>query len=528
MRLPPKPPRISLEEKFSTFLHFGQGFLVACWRRDLELTRSLDRMVLLSIKDKIDDELTLTRYFLQRVLQNNICGRSASRLAGRHLSAYLQDSCYWAAKKTCQKLASLPHKFTEIDCFQLANLYLYEPPNNKDKDKTILPLQQLLKRFDLKQSHALKSYVKIRLQGKLEDVIFRSLQIRKCTPWGRLRRMSKKRLIYALQQQRKLSQEDLKSYILAWECFKANSGATVNDGFRRLLEPTPEQFQEMANRYNHLSHSKLNSQSFVNWKTIKAILEVCLEAAKTESRPINTISIEANEEWDINHHITEQISDDFNGLEQEQQEQIIKTVLASAFNLLSREKRSLLNLHHGLKLHYTDIAVGIMGERKKWYQIRRDCHRCYRSLLKDFVEMYFDAFQTERQTNLTDDTLDSMKVLLEEWLDKYCQTDLRLLLKSALHHDLNLEERQQLRRCFQQQLEQQTETERNSPLREIKQRLHSSVKQYVETNWGISLSPIEGKANSFDWVMAVEKKIDSFVEEWLEDTLLESISLEQQ
>ena len=132
-------------------------------------------MVLLSIKDKIDDELTLTRYFLQRVLPNNICGRSASRLAGRHLSAYLQDSCYWAAKKTCQKLASLPHKFTEIDCFQLANLYLYEPPNNKDKDKTILPLQQLLKRFDLKQSHALKSYVKIRLQGKLEDVIFRSL-----------------------------------------------------------------------------------------------------------------------------------------------------------------------------------------------------------------------------------------------------------------------------------------------------------------------------------------------------------------
>ena len=104
-------PRQNLIEIFSSFIEF-RADRYARWVIAPELRRNMENHCRL-LSEPQSSQSFWSLYWFSR-WQNQ-----PQSLARSHLSAYLQDACYWAAQKAARVLSHTPYRLS--DCFQLAN-----------------------------------------------------------------------------------------------------------------------------------------------------------------------------------------------------------------------------------------------------------------------------------------------------------------------------------------------------------------------------------------------------------------------
>jgi len=149
-------------------------------------------------------------------------------LASAHLSAYLQEPCYWAVYRTFKKFSS--SQFTLPDHFQIA----------------IAEVSTVLRGFSSNRGASLRTYAEMMFQSILRDRLRQRQVADFCTDWTLLRKISKKSLVEGLQHAG-LSAIVISQYKQAWLCFKTVYVPTSST--QRLSKPDLALWETVARLY---------------------------------------------------------------------------------------------------------------------------------------------------------------------------------------------------------------------------------------------------------------------------------------
>ncbi|MFL9454202.1 sigma-70 family RNA polymerase sigma factor [Tolypothrix bouteillei VB521301_2] len=168
--------------------------------------------------------------------------KKSNNLARMHLSAYLQEPCYWAASKTVAKFAN--SQYSLADYFQMANA----------------EVETILKDFNPEKCTSLKTYATIAILSRLRDILRQRKEADNCTNWALLRKVSKKLLLEALSQAG-LTPTAIAQYRLAWTCFKELYVQNQPGGISKLPEPNRQLWEDTANLYNREQQNQQLAQS---------------------------------------------------------------------------------------------------------------------------------------------------------------------------------------------------------------------------------------------------------------------------
>lgn len=152
------------------------------------------------------------------------------RLAQSHLTAYLQEPCFWVARELTQRLSN--SQYTLADYFQIANG----------------EIQRVLKSFAADRGSSLKTYAKLVLTNALKDLLRQRQAADVCSDWALLRKVSKKRVGEVLLH-RGVMEPVAAQYQFAWFCFKTIYVPTETSG-HQLPPPNGAVWQEIVELYN--------------------------------------------------------------------------------------------------------------------------------------------------------------------------------------------------------------------------------------------------------------------------------------
>ncbi|NEQ53432.1 MAG: sigma-70 family RNA polymerase sigma factor, partial [Leptolyngbya sp. SIO3F4] len=166
-------PRKSLLEIFSTFIEFeADGF--SGWFVDVKLRRSFEAHQ--ASLAKLDLSESVWSMYWYRLWQ-----QEPDSIAFNHLSAYLQEVCYWSAQKTVRLLGHTSYCLS--DCFQLASMGVIK----------------VLEGYDPARGASLKGYAGLIYSSFLRDTLRQRQEADICTIWTLLRRVGKQRLVESLR-----------------------------------------------------------------------------------------------------------------------------------------------------------------------------------------------------------------------------------------------------------------------------------------------------------------------------------------
>jgi RNA polymerase sigma factor (sigma-70 family) len=214
-------PRVHILDLFSTFAQL-EGDRFQQWRTHPRLRRNM-QTCLATATDASEQVWVL--YWCQNWQQQ------ASAVAIAHLTAYLQEVCYWVANQIAHRSAA-PH-YTLADYFQIANS----------------EIQPVLQKFCPDRGSRLKSYATLVLLNRLKDHLRQRRVVDICTDWSLLRQISKKRVGLVLEQAG-LSQVEIAHYRLAWFCFQTLYLPTSTQATEQLPKPDGQLWVAIADLYN--------------------------------------------------------------------------------------------------------------------------------------------------------------------------------------------------------------------------------------------------------------------------------------
>ena len=387
--------RQTLLENFSTFLQF-QGDVFKDWVTDPKLRRSMQAG--LSQFPQEESEVFWILYW-HRIWQTQ-----PSSLAAAHMTAYLQETCYWTARKLALKLTG---NYSIADFFQTA----------------IACTDKVLKNFNPQLSPNLKSYAELVLSGVIKNQVEKQQEIGICTDWALLHKTSHKRLVEALQSAGE-TREAIDRYVLAWNCFKALYAPSSVQPARRLGKPSDEIWQAIAQVYHAEQVSQLSttqpcSPESLNPESLEKWLLSCAKAVRSFLYPTK-ISIHTPIPGQETGELLDHLPDSQDSLlaeaiakeeieAYETQSSQISQILAEALTQLDREAQTLLNLYYQQRLTQQQIAQQLGA---KQYAISRRLNRLRQTLLMTLARWSQDTLHIP----LTSPVLDSMSHTLEEWL----------------------------------------------------------------------------------------------------------------
>jgi RNA polymerase sigma factor (sigma-70 family) len=325
--------------------------------------------------------------------------------ARNHLIAYLQESCYWAAKKVYLSLSFV--QYSLCNCFQIA----------------IAEVDKILQGFNPQQGKVLKYYAEVIFRSVIQNTLRQRHEVDICTPWALLRKISQKRLVESLQSSG-LSSEVVASYVLAWRCFKTLYTPVGATPTRKLPSPDPVTWNAIAFLYNQESHRQINpSGVIVAAKTLEKWLLICASAARKYLYPTQT-SLNAMmpelETGEVGANIAiEQQESLLNELiiqEEEQQRQSqqsqINTILVTAISKIESQGQQLLQMYYGKGLTQQTIAQQL---QIKQYTVSRRLTSTRKTLLLTLSEWS----QETLNITLTSAFLKEISTVVEEWLTMY-------------------------------------------------------------------------------------------------------------
>jgi RNA polymerase sigma factor (sigma-70 family) len=383
-------PRKNLIETFSSFIQFD-GDRFHSWAIDGKLRRSMQAVVAKSPEDTAENIWAIYWYriWLSREIPDLVRG---------HLSAYLQESCFWSASKTAGTFSNTQYKLP--DCFQIA----------------IAQLEHILKSFNPNQGSTLKSYAGAIFGTVIRETLRQRHEIDICTTWGILRKVSQKRLIEALEAAG-LSADAVDSHVIAWNCFKLLYSPNPNNTTRKLSRPDDSTWNAITLSYNSQTKANITPQGIEN---------LLLNAAKVTRQYLypTVTSINATVGSGDTYEILDNIpSNEQESLlteiiaaeEQENRSSQLTTmqqILIDTINQLEPQAQQILQLYYAEGEIQQNIAKILEIPQ---YTISRRLTKVRENLLKTLIQWS----QEKLHISITPDLLKNTNAIMEEWLQAY-------------------------------------------------------------------------------------------------------------
>ncbi|MCU0549881.1 MAG: sigma-70 family RNA polymerase sigma factor [Leptolyngbya sp. Prado105] len=376
-------------EIFSTFLQF-EGDRASSWATDARLHRRMKQCLA-----STSGSLNFWALYWFKIWQED-----GERGAVDHLSAYLQETCYWSAHKMLLNFAAV--QYTLPDCFQVA----------------IVKVEKILQNFNSQPGFSLQNYASAIFSSTIRDALRQRQEVDICTNWALLRKVSQKRLIESLENAG-LSAETIAAYVLAWNCFKALYIPTQATGTRKLPRPDDETWDAITQNYNKNREARPEASP----TTIEKWLIACANAARNYINP-TLISINTPKPGydsgelldDVPESPRESLIADLIAAEEirERQDQRsrINQVLETAIAALDEELRSILFLYYAENCTQQQMATRLTI---KQYTISRRLTKAKEQLLKSLATWS----QTTLHISLTPALLQTMSAVLEDWLQTH-------------------------------------------------------------------------------------------------------------
>ncbi|MEO1133333.1 MAG: sigma-70 family RNA polymerase sigma factor [Cyanobacteria bacterium J06639_1] len=401
-------PRQEAIALFSTFVRF-EGDRFGGWLADGRLRRSMKARL---AKAPELNERGWTQFWHGRWhARIDEAPTDRDRLLARsHLMAYLQESCFWAARKTASAFDRT--SLTVADAFQGA----------------IAEVERVLKGFDPERGTGLKSYASVIFGNAIRDRLRQQREVDVCTPWALLRKVSQKRLTEALQAAG-WNEADIARRSLAWSCFKtlyvpgADSDAnTPPKVTRQLQRPSREMWGAIANLYNSRRLDLGTGEPSESPEEMAAWLGKCAEAVRAYLYPdvasLNAPSgnDESGGEWldrvadgERDSLLAAAIDAEAERDRKDRQTQM-QSFLLEAIAGLPEEGRSLLQFYYRDDLRQQEIAERL---QIKQYTVSRRLTKVRQTVLKALAAWSEDVLHM----SLTPEVLDSISTTLEAWLE---------------------------------------------------------------------------------------------------------------
>ncbi len=170
--------RVNINDKFSTFLLIVDTQKnIFVWKKDLKLKLNIKKI----ITKTVDNSEIIAYNFLNIVREKN------QNIIASHLTSYLQESCYWAARQVYNQKQNTINLLTLEECFSSGN------------EATIKP-EKILKNYQINAGSKITTYAQIRLKTIITDNIYRDRKWKLLTNWGLLKKISKSKRKRVLQE----------------------------------------------------------------------------------------------------------------------------------------------------------------------------------------------------------------------------------------------------------------------------------------------------------------------------------------
>ncbi len=377
---------------FSTFIRFT-GDRFDRWMSDPRLVKSLQQQHSLtdSPTDSPTAEGTWVLYWYQQWQQQH-------PQAAAHLCAYLQEPCYWAAERVLSRFAraycGLP------DGFQMA----------------IGRLNRILKCYSPTYGSSLRTYARRAFGNYIRDRLRQQQAVNICSDWGLLRKLSRTQLKEALLA---AGHCQIHSFVLSWKCFQAVYIPNPDSTARSLPSPSPQQFAQMAKRYNQLRTQLRPVPPSIDAQTLVTKLQQSADAVRAYLTPTIT-SLTQKEE--ASEPLSAAISDTPMDLlvaaeayaQQQHQQQQLAQVLIAAIARLDPGSQQLLQLYYQQALTQKDIAEKLQIQQ---YQVSRQLAKLRKILLLSVSKWSQETLHISPDSTVLANASDA----IHEWLEHHYQ-----------------------------------------------------------------------------------------------------------
>lgn len=391
-------PRTALLAIFSTFLQFETDH-VQTWTSDPKLRRSMQ--IQLEQSQQADLSAKFWSLYWHKRWRSEP-QPPLQKVAAGHLSAYLQETCYWTAQKTATRFSS--SRYGVSDYFQIA----------------MAQVEKILKGFNSDQGFNLQNYASATFASLMRETLRQRREIDICSDWALLRKLSQKRLVEALKNNG-VPQETIDRYVLAWVSFKAIYVPQQATGTQKLEKPAAAVWVAIATQYNQDRTTQLPpNTAAITIEGLETTLMTCAKAARAYLYPAQ-ISIntprpgqDAGEFLDQLPN-TKQASllEEMIATEEVKTRQIqyqqVGEVLAAAIQALDQPSQALLQLYYSQA--YTQQQIAEKLEMKQ-YTISRRLTKLRKTLLTALATWSQEALHISPDS----DVLKAMSSSLEEWL----------------------------------------------------------------------------------------------------------------
>jgi hypothetical protein len=405
--------RENLVHKFSSFICFtGNNHRIQLtWKVDLNLENHMKSKVEADADAK---EIFWVQYFIKLLLcQEQSDNKNILKLdpkcsfttAKQHLSAYLQEACFKAAKDIHKEFNYIRHKYSLEEFFQIANIAASSP-------------LKVLKNFNFERNKInIEAYTKTTFKRFIRNHLYQQdLEARrtKFSNFGLLKDLSAGELTEAFVAQN-FSNRQIILYRLAWECFNEIFQPTPNR-LNRALTPSPSDFTAIATYYNQRCNQLNLPHVPVSDITIQEMLSTCINTARNYRAKqysslelkYQSISDPAPPIWDI--------------LIQQEEWQQVQVIVDKLFTAMPEVCQIIFQLWQGLNLTQTEMANILKSkypELQKQYQVARHLKRYTRSILREFA-WEWNKINSGIYLNHEQD-MESIKSALEQCLQLYCR-----------------------------------------------------------------------------------------------------------
>ncbi|WP_413167606.1 hypothetical protein ACL6C3_13110 [Capilliphycus salinus ALCB114379] len=434
--------REDIVQKFSTFLSFGDRQFT--WQPDPKLEQQMKRLVQ---SDPEAKEEFWARYFLKRLREvsppetdteteylgiykenHHTCSPVLTRdqtleistlIATRHLSAYLQEACFWAAQKSFYKYKFLRHKYPLEEYLQIASSFANLPG-------------KLLKNFDLERSESkMIAYAKTAIFRFVRNKIYRQnreSKIEKFGNYGLLKNLSFKELNLALSSQG-FEPLEIDLYGLAWQSFnkfyqshkRVENQNLPDDQYREDLKQITEDCNQRLNQQTSIDLSRI----VVNEDKIQEMLTICIKAARNYRTKQFCPLEECNK-------ISDPTLTPLDIAVQEEERQQVQLLVSKLFTAIPEAGQIMLILWQGLNLTQSEIATVMKSkypELQKQYQVARHLAKHKKNILKNFIGEW-NQDNPNHSINSEQD-LERIQDALDDCFQHHCQELLNSILEQT-------------------------------------------------------------------------------------------------
>jgi RNA polymerase sigma factor (sigma-70 family) len=383
-------PRKTLIEQFSTFLNLSAD-RAQVWLTDGRLQRHMQRHM--GQHDSTVEEFWVVYWFRWE----------GQRLSEGHLSAYLQETCYWSVQRVVPRLGS--GQFQLADCFQVA----------------IASVPRLLGKFDIDQRPSLKAYAHRAFGNVVRDYLRQRREVDFCSDWGLLLKVSRKRLLEALQNGG-MNRQSCDRTLLIWSCFEECHLPTKATGLRQITAPDRATWQAIIDRYDRQS---LQSPSMTPAQLERELLQAAKQIRTLIYPPLQSLNLPKGND------ISGELQDDLPGSEQDslltgliqqeelnerqQQQQQMQAFLETTIATFGLPGQDLLRLYYGDRLRQQQIAKQLGIQQ---YTVSRQLTKTRETLLLKLIQWAQSTWHISPDSNV----VDSISTLLEDWLHHHYET----------------------------------------------------------------------------------------------------------